>query len=342
MQIDGVYFNSRLASVFNWRKIVTDYTSHLLDFMYVDKPKISSFLAQFLTEGLVVESSSSKAVDESKKINVSVTGKLASFLGMSVGASGGFEGGYADRSSETIKKNPEWAQAKALVQYVSDVQQQNQDCGGIGSLRILTGSLQIYDLTPFRQVADNSKLLSLISNLIMLAPEKFIPNISIIDQQIHNLEVSDFGKSRSRDISSERKKLLDAKKDCLGKSKIYIDAIVEGLSQFVRSSPFSIVAIFKSEGENYWFSLKQDFLLHDQGDTLLKYGYAVEGKWSIACIVDGDANSEELSQDCDDGIVWASLVRPVATVGRRAVGRPDNYRSLMPLAVFRSLGPILR
>lgn len=206
---------------------MADFTEQLIDFMYVDRPKVSSFLAQFLAEGLVVEHNVSQASENNNKLNLTASAKVASFLGMSVGASGGYEKASADKSSETIKKNPEWAQAKALIQYVADAQQQDPEEVKVGSLRILNGKLQIYDLTPFRQIADNPRLLSAITNAIMLKPEAFVSELKVIDESAKSLDVDNQGKAAARDIPQKRKDLKDRRDKSVSEFKIYLDAIVE-------------------------------------------------------------------------------------------------------------------
>ncbi|SNY93485.1 hypothetical protein SAMN04515647_3781 [Cohaesibacter sp. ES.047] len=324
---------------------MTDYSNQLIDFMYVDRPKVSSFLAQFMAEGLVVEHNISQETEANRKLGLSTSARIASFLGMSVDASGEYERGSADKSSETIKKNPEWAQAKALIQYVADAQVQEPDDLKVGTLRILIGKLQIYDLTPFRQIADNSRLLDAITKAIMLRPETLVPDLSRIDDEIASLDTGNLGRNCLKSAPQKRKELKQQRETIIGNFNIYLDAIVEGISHVVRYSPFSVVAVLETSDDCYWFSLKQESLLHDQGDTLLKYGYAIDGDWSVACILDGDSKdfeSREEDEPADEAIIWATLARPIAIAGRKVVGRPDHFRSLMPLVVFRSLGQILR
>ncbi len=326
--------------IFSWGDNMTDYTSQLIDFMYVDRPKVSSFLAQFLSEGLIVEHNVSQASEKNQKTSLGASTKIASFLGLSAG----YERNAADKSSETIKKNPEWAQAKALVQYVEDVQQQDPEDLKVGSVRILQGKLQIFDLTPFRQIADNPRLLEAIKSTVLLAPEKFVTELKAIDLATAELDAGNMGGVAMKGLPARRKELKDRRQYVLDKFKIYLDSIVEGISHVVRYSPFSVVAILDADDQKYWFSLKQESLLHDQGDTLLKYGYAVDGNWSVACIIDGDVADGTMSDESEensDNIPWATAVKTIASLGRGAVGRPANYRSLMPLVVFRCLGPIL-
>lgn len=321
---------------------MADYTNKLIDFMYVDRPKVSSLLAQFLSEGLVVEQNASTQIEHTKTTGLEISSKIAGLLGISAS----HERASADQSSESVRKNPEWAQAKALVQYVSDAHDQNCGKSLVGSLKILSGKLQIFDLTPFRQIVDNERLMSAIKSALFNSTDLFGEKIKQIDAAIEALDSSAVGKAKSKELPARKKELNNLKAEEVKKAEIYKELTVEGISQFVRHSPFSIVAILETDDDKYWFSLKQESLLHDQGDTLLKFGYSIDGQWSVACIVDGEkADLPDFSTVGDENsedAVWATIVRPFVYGGRMAVGRPSNYRSLMPLVVFRSLGEILR
>lgn len=315
---------------------MSDISNSLIDFMYVDRPKVSSLLAQFLSEGLVVEQGTTSSQQTEKKASA----KVAAWLGFSVG----LDGSTADASSETVKKNPEWAQAKALIQYVIDVDQQSDiDSDAVGRLCVLSGRLEVFDLGPFRKISDNGRLLDAIRKTMLLMPGKFLPPVAELDAQIQLLSSSADAKKKKYEIDSLAKRRELAAKPF----NDYLELAIEGIGHFLRHSPFSTIAVLTTMEHKYWFSLKESSLLHDQGDTLLKYGYAIEGDWSIACIIDGLSDDEKSSVE-DDLVLpgelppWTQIAPPFANVARMVAGRPNGYRSLMPLVVYRELGAILK
>ncbi|TPW30682.1 hypothetical protein FJU11_04460 [Pararhizobium mangrovi] len=325
---------------------MTDYADQLLDFMYVDRPKVASFLAQFLSEGLVEREETTRETSGSRSGSVGLpSAKILSLLGISAAG----ERTSANATSEKLMKNPEWAQAKALVQYVDDAQAQTSYSGSsIGTLQIVSGNLSIYDLTPFRKAASNRSLMDAAVEFVSNNPSFFFEEIKEIDRKIGELEDS---KSRNRDtskINSDIKKLKDKRKDRLENSPNFGRLLAEGIAEFARQAPFSIIAMLQSEEDIYWFTLREESLLHTQGDTILKYGFDIEGKWSVACVVDGEDNSSKEHKLTDFGDFGLSqlpvydMVRGVVTVSRNLAGRPSSFRSLMPLVVYRSLGPLLR
>lgn len=323
-----------------------DYTDQLLDFMYVDRVKVASLLAQFLSEGLVEEQRTSKTSSQDRAFSLGAsTGKIVALLGFSAD----WKGASADTTAETVKKNPEWAQAKALVQYVSDAQAQSiDDPASVGSLRILTGELAIYDLTPFRQIVENPRLMDAASETIARYPALFLSEVKELDLEISALEDSKATNRNISQINSDISKIRKKRDEIIGSHPSLGKLIVEGIAEFVRRSPFSIIAVLEADGERYWFTLKESSLLHDQGDTLLKYGFQIEGQWSVACIVDGSENptdGAELAMANNDGQGSAfayQMAQGLATASRFLAGRPSGYRSLMPLVVFRSLGRVLK
>lgn len=325
---------------------MTDYTEKLIDFMYVDKNKVASLLAQFLSEGLIEEQSTSVERTEGRKRSIGFSSaKMFSLLGISAEAGDS----NANKTEETVRKNPEWAQAKALIQYVADAEAQ-QSCADeqVGQLRILSGKLSIYDLNAFRRIVENSGLKDASSELLSQNPQILWNDVKIIDQKIDELENS---KSTEKNISNinSRIKNLKLKRDTITKDISVISRlIVEGISEFVRSSPFSIIAIIDVDECKYWFTLKENCLIHDQGDTILKFGFEIEGVWSVACIVDGMAysfsSSSEIAKSANggDGLFLYQMAEGLVNTSRSIAGRPSECKSVMPLVLFRDLGKILR
>lgn len=325
---------------------MADYTEKLIDFMYVDKNKVSSLLAQFLSEGLIEEQRSSVERTESKKRSIGFSSaKMFSLLGISAEAGDS----NANKTEETVRKNPEWAQAKALIQYVADAEAQ-QSCAEdqVGQLRILSGKLSIYDLNAFRRIVENSSLKDASSELLARNPQILWNEIKSIDQQIFELERSKSTDKDTSKINSQIKK-LKSRRDIITKDIPVISRlVVEGISEFVRSSPFSIIAIIEVDGCKYWFTLKENCLIHDQGDTILKFGFEIEGIWSVACIVDGMASSfsssSEITKSANggDGLFLYQMAEGLVNASRSIAGRPSECKSIMPLVLFRNLGKILR
>lgn len=214
---------------------MTDFTRELFDFMYVDRPKVASLLAQFLAEGLIEDQKTTTSSGSTKTRGFGgTTAKIAGLLGLSAN----FEKSTANETTDTVTKNPEWVQAKALVQYVADAEQQAQgDIEAVGQLRILTGCLNIYDLTPFRQMVDNSRLMDAAKAAIFRHPEMLSDPIKQLDLKIVELERS---KSSSKNTSEINARIKEVKKERESAASAYselADLVVEGVGQFVRHAP---------------------------------------------------------------------------------------------------------
>lgn len=321
------------------------YDDQLLDFMYVDRPKVASLLAQFLSEGLVEQENIEKQTEKSG--TTSVGGSLAGIASL-LGFSAEHSRSGANSTTETVIRNPEWAQAKALVQYVADATQQTEAGEeAVGLLRILSGKLTIYDLKPFRTVVDNNRLMDAIKSMASHKPGTFSGEIKGIDFAIDALEASRPVNKNTSAINSQIKELNHRRDVALKTFDKQANLAIEGIGQFLRHAPFSTIATLDDPEGSFWFSLKEGALLHDQGDTLLKFGSQIDGTWSVACIIDGISAAPQSStfpeyDASSNQTISYYLADVFSQMSRLLAGRPAGHRSLMPLVVFRSLGTILK
>jgi hypothetical protein len=317
-----------------------DFSNRLLDFIYVDRQKISIILSQVLADPFV-ESMEVKQINEVGN-DLAVSATISKIFTM-VGVEANIGRKSLKETQEIVQKNPEWVQAKALVQYVCDHASQDGEINTAGRLGFVKGAIELFDFSPFKKVVDNEALKESAKRFSSTFASKLNLNnsekLKSIDAEVDQIR-SDGKKANKQSLIAE---LTSQKNELIEFNTNVINVLIEGICHFVQHTPFSKIAILTTESDVFWFSIKEQNLLQDYGDVILKHGSRIEGEWHIAGIIDGLPNIDEFAaQTFDPNGGWLKFLRQYSIFPRRFIGRQAEMRGIQPIVIFRDLGEMLR
>ncbi|HGW5160047.1 TPA: hypothetical protein ACNIIQ_003575 [Proteus mirabilis] len=280
-------------------------TVSLYDFIYLDKPRILTLLAQLSSNGV----QQSLKLINGEKTSISVEKKMgakAGILGSGVSGDGGKK--TQDDSTESIESihDVSWSSPIQLLDLLSElgVIHNGTEGSSLGSIVIAKGGVRIFDVMSLK------KALPVIGAMFNAG----------LDQP-------------SLPPKAKQKK-----------SKNIEDIVIEGgltigmvgsMLDFVNDS--LQMDLFEENGNATWMTLSIDGLTINSADLALKYGSRIPGEWIVIGIIDSlpDHYSEQYIEIPDDNNPMKSGLSGMLDAIRDNMGRKSTSYSLTPLMVFR-------
>ena len=118
--------------------------------------------------------------------------------------------------------------------------------------------------------------------------------------------------------------------------------------EILNAMPSTVQArVATHSGDAYWGSLAVEGLTSSPGDLMLKHGILLGGTWSMLGILDAVPTNElsDHQSEIQNAITMATLGPIIGGLGvmadalRPMLGRPSDAYGIIPLLVFREIGP---
>jgi hypothetical protein len=284
------------------------------DFLYQDKKRVGSFLAQFDDFGHLQQITHGENVSEQRQI---VYKTAASGGGNILVASGkadiGVDQNVGEQGSESTQRiyDPYWTNARTFLDFLAEKGMINNDI----------------KLARFGQIVMVSGELSIINS--MLVRRMFeLPAIK-----------SYYGKIVDKSINKNK---------AAGRPSMNGTMIMEYYTLF----PNAINATIDGDSFSVWCTLPEDGLVVTFADVALKHGYMIPGKWHMVGILDampGDLMIEATPEPSEVLAKQAAeesptknhnmdgLAKSFSLRGRQHFGRPETAYGMTPLLIYREV-----
>lgn len=296
----------------------------VFDFIYYDSRRVGSYLGQIYDAGLLEKLTETetvgKVVQRGMKLSI---GGGATVLGTGGNATIGVERGPGENGSEQSQRvyDPFWTNARTFLDYLDGNGLINTDLSStpVGRFVYLKGDLTVIDLSIVEKTWGMKNFQTLMSA---------------------NLTPSTASATGNREQRRKERSIAGA----TPKMPNEIDVLVD----LLRILPHTAQAYFKAPGVLAWCGLKEDALITQPGDLLLKHGIAIEGEWGVLGILDAKPDQDnsagtaehmqELGLGADLGRgVAAAIMASISPMARGMLGRPEHAFGLTPLLIFREV-----
>lgn len=273
----------------------------ILDFLYADHERVASFLAQ-LTGGDGVLKEVSASANKSKDTRVGVAAGI-NLLGIGVKGSGS-DSVHVQRDTRLVY-DPLWNNSIRLVEAIQE-RYQNDAIGvpRIGQLRLISGSLRVFDIGYLPELLKIPAMVSFI------------------------MKGADDEDGESAISASGGDKLQEA----------------EAIQAYFSALPFGIQFLLDDGNDHFWFSLKRQFLSLYDLDIPLKFPQKISGNWTAIGIVDAAPDDDsmedidELPEETRRHIpLFMKRLSMLAENTNDRFGRQDASFGLSPLMIYREL-----
>lgn len=281
-------------------------TVSLYDFIYLDKPRIYTLLAQLSDNGV---QQSLKVVNGEKTAEWSekkVEGK----------ASVGVASGIATSTNKTIEDASEmlesmhdisWSSPIQLLDVLSELNviHHGTEGSGIGSVVLAKGAIRIFDVMSLRRA---------------------VPVIcAMATAQQKNTNLPPKVKAKQAKIKTEDIELSDGV--TVGGMMAVLDMVDNSLQ----------VDLFESDGNKAWMTLSQSGMTINSVDLALKYGSRIPGEWCVIGLVDAlpDHYASQNVEIPEDESPMKSGLHDMLNTIRESMGRSESSYGITPLMVFR-------
>jgi hypothetical protein len=281
-----------------------DESPSVYDFLYQDSRRVSSLLAQFDSDGVLLSFARKEMFGEGSALGAESQGDIkGSIKIVAVEATSKVttntsknHGGEAARVYDVL-----WRNSLALLSYLQEHHflQRDLSSARLGQIVLVSGILKIYDLPLFRI---------------------FLEDRDVVNMIIKSVE----GKNGKKGGSS-------------GKSGNEV-LVHKATINIVKSMPLSVQATLSNDGKTVWSVLNEACLETSASDLFLKYGYKIPGKWNMIGILDAIPGSEKDEVDERREIETAmDIVANLSSLSKK-IGRPSSAYGITPLLIFREVG----
>lgn len=271
----------------------------VFDFLYHDAQRVGSFLGQFDPSG--VAHSRKRANQVSKATSDQSSGNLSVNVGVAkgqIGDQGAISAG-SQQSAETTY-DPLWANARAFLDYLTQRNLLEDDLYGarIGQFVLFKGALSVIDTGVMKKAY----------------------NLPFFRRAVGINDAAAKGKPGVKAAPAND---------------------LEFAFEMLGILPHQAQASIASPSASVWASLKDESLAISTADLLLKHGVTIPGEWAIVGILDAqpdivtDLENPEFGSDAAGAI--ALLMRVIAPIARRILGRPEDAFGVTPLLIFRQV-----
>lgn len=283
----------------------------VFDFLYHDVPRISSFLAQFETYGVLQQIKASESVGHSGTSKTVITGDL----GVPLVAKGAvaLDGTVVDEQRDAAERtyDPLLRNARTLMNYLAEREMVHDLMNArIGQFVLATGQLAAFDLALLREAWK----LPAVRKVILQEATK----------------------------SNQGKNAKEREQERLS---------TDGAFEMLKIMPHAIQATIRGEGWSVWATLRETSLAISASDLLLKHGVGISGQWSMLGVLDAAPNSDvdgsneqsmlyildQLLGAASLGGIAGQAVGQLAPAVRMMLGRPADAFGMTPLLIFREV-----
>jgi hypothetical protein len=277
----------------------------IFDFLYHDVRRVGSILAQLDDIGFLTGVRSNEGKSTTTK--GSLEGKAEGSIPFLAKASGGTSVGRESSKTGQLERtfDPLWQNARNFVDYASQ-KSVPISSARIGQIVAITGKITIVDFDFLKKFLGNKQIMA-----------------SLMDQH------SNDGNRQERRTAQKNQKSGSSKEppipDILGLFPYKIQMTVEGEYQA-------------------WATVKEEYLVTEASDLVLKYGGTLDGVWKVVGIADALPSTFDGqlvgNLDFENNIeaFGMKLTKAMAPMARVFLGRPSDAYGLTPLVVYREIG----
>lgn len=297
----------------------------VFDFLYYDHQRIGSFLAQFFDDGLLEKVLQKETVGTVRQRGFKfAVGGGGTLVGTGGSATVGVERSPGETGGEETQRiyDPLWANARVFLDYLNNNSLINADLEStpIGRFVYFKGDLTVVDLGIVGKTWGKPSIQNLMSAGSEAAENNF-PAVNRKDRRRQG-----FKNSSTAPLSTQTQLFIDL-----------LDVL-----------PHTAQAYLRSPDAMVWCGLREEALIVQTGDILLKHGFSVEGEWAVLGILDAkpqvgpETTSEEhistlgFNSEIGQGLA-ASLMLTIAPIARNVLGRPPQAFGMTPLLIFREV-----
>lgn len=288
------------------------------DIIYADVQRISSLLAQFSDDGLLVELT--RAVETGRALRAGVNVKVVSADTTSSG-----------RETKTEKIDPQWLLPLLFLDEAQHLIERDMSEASMGSLALIQGKLIVNDVRILQKLWSAPAAKKIIVQQIKDAERAKA-------QAVH-AEASDQGNRAARRLANKTSAKTPAESSDA-------ELIIEMLPLLPHSPQVNVV----SPDHVAWATINPEYMVGSVEDLMLKHGAKVAGSWSMVGIVDARPFEVRDDEDYDEIISAEEQVRigmftdsiwkvatELAFPARQALGRPILSYGMTPLVIFREI-----
>jgi hypothetical protein len=276
----------------------------VFDFLYHDARRVGSFLAQLDEAGLLTSVTRKEGKTTSNR--GAAEAKLEGSLPFLGKAGGGSSVSREAAKSGHLERtfDPLWQNARRFVDYAQENCCPVSDAT-IGQIVSLTGEITIIDFEFLK---------------------KFMANKSIMESLL------------DQDTQDGNRKERRSNQKSQGSVKSKEPPIAELFGLF----PYKVQMTVDGE-KLAWATISEDFLVTEASDLVLKYGGALDGKWTVLGILDAIPsifNGDIVGNMNFEGGIEAfgmKLTKAFAPMARVLLGRPSDAYGITPLVVYREI-----
>jgi len=288
------------------------------DFLYYDKQRVGSFLAQFDDSGHLqrVTQSENASKGTRRGFKIGATGTV-------MGTGGGlhFERSPGEHGSEAIERiyDPLWSNALTLLDYLGSANLMHRDvtAARLGQFVLASGSLSVLNPTTLPKLWESPHIKSQ-AVITAVNGQKLIWNANPLNAA----------------LSSKDKAV--AERAFLKNVEVNTRATMEILPYF----PHSAQCTIKGDNFSLWSSLATDGMVGAVSDLSLKHGTEIPGVWHLLGIIDAQPDAIPAQVEIPyTGVPshFETMIKNISNLARTALGRPPNAYGATALLLFREV-----
>jgi len=281
--------------------------------LYYDSKRVGTFLSQFDNFGHLQELTSGENASRggSEDFSGTVTGGVPLIASGEASANKNHTLEHGQNSQRTY--NPLWTNALTFLDFLSErnLLQKNLKEAKIGDFVLHSGTLSIVDLKLVNEV-----------------------------WQAPTMKKMMRGGAQEKLSRSQRRGQAKNSTENSGSDEL------EMFFEMMKILPHTIQATISGEDvySDAWCSLIDEYMVTSTSDVVLKHGYKIPGTWHIVGIFDADREigfqEDNLgSFDVGDGTgIAKNMMKLLAPISKKLLGRPDENYGITPLLIFRQTG----
>ncbi len=300
------------------------------DFLYYDRQRVGSFLAQFNDAGHLQRITESRSASKGTRrgFKVGATGSV-----MGTGGGLNFERSPGEHASEGIERvyDPLWTNALEFLDCLEegDLVQRNVPSARIGQFVIASGALSVTDLPLLRKIWEAPAMKTALVTQFQ----------AVVAAQLAAAQQAAAAAQSQPPASAQAPPVAPPPPQV----PLQIQAALAPLMMEVLSlMPSFLLATIDGTGYSIWCGLVDEWLVGTSADIALKHGYEIAGQWAILGIVDALPGSLPTLISIPPVPFGAEQnqgphARNFAVAARRTFGRPADAFGVTPLLIFREV-----
>jgi hypothetical protein len=307
-------------------------TGSVYDFLYNDSRRVGSYLAQLDENGMLTEIRQGEQVSKGSKRGFNLTGSV-------LGTGGGLEVTPKEGGAESSERvyDPFWANALYLMDTLDERGMIHRDLGTapIGGIVLISGEMSVIDLGLLKEMwalPGIRKLMLKGVGLQDLSTKQGAPKSTQGGPNRHDRRAADKQTGQRMPASDDTD-----------------NAVL--MLELMPVLPHSMNVLVFDGQRDTWANLKEEHLIGNGSDLVLKHGVLVPGRWQILGVLDaqpdeggqGDVAANSRVDFTDPGRQkFSSLAGQMAVIMspivRIMLGRAGSHYGVTPLLIFREVG----